>query len=580
MASQKTTFNLRFGAVALIVAGIAVFVNALAGSADLGRFDLTDERIYTVSPAAKRVLGELRVPVQVKLYMTDKDDMPTGLQTLERDVVDKLREFQVISGGNLQFSVVDPSKDDEQAERIAAKGIRPFQVQSIERDAMGIKLVYSAMEISYLDKDPEIIPQILPQSLETFEYDVASAITKLTRDIDPVVAVYASKAQIDPQLMQMYLQMGQTPPQPPEVYQGTIDLLRSQAYDVRRVEITEESPIPEEATTLVVLAPRNLNARQLYEINRFVQTGGNVVVAVQQFEYQYTPSRQGGFTFTPQRVSPGIDPLLDGWGLAVSDDPLMDNNMEVLGIPSQRNLGGLRVQVSEPVQAPMHILVTQDQMAEDTSITNGLSQLLYLWGTRVEIDYEELAEAGLEPVTLFTSSSDVWEVDWTAGPLTRSALISDPDSDLSREPLAVMLRGRIPNVYPTGNKPAWPGASASSDTTGGGPEPVDEFVPVESSVVVIGDAKMFEDSFMQMVPSNSIFLLNAVDALTLGDDIIEIRARTMTARTIEPLSDQAKLGWRFFAVGLVPLLVAAYGVFRFVSRRREEAAFLATHRAA
>jgi hypothetical protein len=83
-----------------------------------------------------------------------------------------------------------------------------------------------------------------------------------------------------------------------------------------------------------------------------------------------------------------------------------------------------------------------------------------------------------------------------------------------------------------------------------------------------------------MVPGNSMLLLNAVDALTLGDDIIQIRARTMTQRTIEPLSDQAKLGWRFFAVGLVPLAVAAYGIFRSVRRRREEAAFLAAQRAA
>ena len=63
-------------------------------------------------------------------------------------VVDKLEEFSVISGGRLSFSVVDPSKDEELAERIAAKGIRPFQVQTIDRDAMGIKLVYSALEIS------------------------------------------------------------------------------------------------------------------------------------------------------------------------------------------------------------------------------------------------------------------------------------------------------------------------------------------------------------------------------------------------------------------------------------------------
>src|SRR5690606_4337150 len=98
--TNKRTFVARFTVLALVLAGVVVMLNAVVGGADLGRFDLTDDKIYTVSDAAASVLGELRVPVQVKLYMTRKDQMPTGLQTLERDIVDKLREFQVISRGN------------------------------------------------------------------------------------------------------------------------------------------------------------------------------------------------------------------------------------------------------------------------------------------------------------------------------------------------------------------------------------------------------------------------------------------------------------------------------------------------
>ena len=150
----------------------------------------------------------------------------------------------MISDGNVEYSVVDPSENEELKEKIANKGIRPFQVQTVEKDAMGIKLVYSAMEIGYLDKDPEILPQILPQSLETFEYDVCSAISRLTRDMDPVVAVYASRQQIDPQMMQMYLQMGQQPPEPPEVYGNVMELLRGQAYDVRRCRSPRTRPFP------------------------------------------------------------------------------------------------------------------------------------------------------------------------------------------------------------------------------------------------------------------------------------------------------------------------------------------------
>ena len=49
---------------AVVVVGIVVFLNALVGTVDTARFDLTDEQVYTVSPAAERVLSELRVPVR------------------------------------------------------------------------------------------------------------------------------------------------------------------------------------------------------------------------------------------------------------------------------------------------------------------------------------------------------------------------------------------------------------------------------------------------------------------------------------------------------------------------------------
>lgn len=570
MANRRLNFGVRFAFVAVLLGAVVVLVNAVLGSMAPMRLDLTEDGLYTVSPAAKRILSDLEVPVQVKYYVTESSELPPELQTLERDVSDKLSEFGVISGGRLTFSVVDPSKDDELAEKIAAKNIRPFQVQTIDRDAMGIKLVYSAIEISYLDRDPEILPQILPQALATLEYDLCTAVTRLTRDIDPVVAVYAARPQLDPQMLQLYMQMGQTPPEPPEVYTLINQVLQSQAYDVRPVQITADSPIPEEATTLVVLAPKSLQERQLYEINRFVQRGGRVVLATQDYEFNYGPSRQGGFSFTPSPQQSNVGSLLDAWGVQVSNAILMDTNLETLAIPSERNVGGLRLQVNEPVQAPVQIKITPDQLNEDTSIANGLGSLLYLWGSRLELDQDRLDETGIQAEVLFTSSSEAWEADFVPGPLAPTALLQNPDRMLGEVPLAVLLRGQMPDAYAGGTVPPWPGVADSLQTE----EPAEAYDPVETSVVVVGCSKMFEDSFLQMVPGNAMLLLNAVDALTLGDDLIEIRAKVTTVRALRPMSEQARLLIKFLVIGLVPVVVGVFGIFRQLRRRREEARFL------
>ena len=54
--------------------------------------------------------------------------------------------------------------------------------------------------------------------------------------------------------------------------------------------------------------------------------------------------------------------MLAGFGLTVSEDHFLDSAMEVIELPREVNLGGLRVQTREPVRVPIQIRVTESQM--------------------------------------------------------------------------------------------------------------------------------------------------------------------------------------------------------------------------
>ena len=90
--------------------------------------------------------------MQVKLFITPEAKLPTEWKDLERDVTEQLRNFEQVSDGMLQFTVYNPQDDEEMQKSLVAKGIQPFQVQSIEKDEMGIKLIWSALTIAYKDK--------------------------------------------------------------------------------------------------------------------------------------------------------------------------------------------------------------------------------------------------------------------------------------------------------------------------------------------------------------------------------------------------------------------------------------------
>lgn len=572
MASRRTSFTVTFIFTAMVLFGIIVLFNAVVGKNTNARIDMTQDKIYTVSPAAKRILSQLQVPVSLTLYITRESEMPSGLKSLERDITDKLEEFKAASGGKLSYTVADPSQNEELAEKLLNKGIRSFQVQSIERDEIGLKMVYSSLEMNYLDKEPEILPQVAPQTLDILEYEICRRVIKLTRDKPPVLAIYSTREALDPQMMQMYMQMGQQPPQPRDLYAQMPQIFQSQGYDARKVDITEQSPIPDDAETLMILAPKNLTERQRYEINRFVQRGGNLFVAVQNYEFDYNPSRMGGFDIAARPQETGIDALLSAYGVRVGSGVFMDRSLETLSIPRTQNIGGLRVQMAEPVQAPIQIRVAGDQFNTESAISDRLGEVLYLWGGRLVPDLVSLEAAGIEYTPLFTSSDEAWEVETTGGPLGPRDFAYDAAAALPRTPFAAMLEGDLPNPYAEGQIPVW---GPSDSTTVGA---VESFEATESVVVLTACAKMFEDSYLQAGGyNNALFLLNSIDGITMGNDLIQVRAKTLTRRVIKDVSEQTKLFWRGIVTVLVPALVALFGIIRSVRRRREQAAWIGSH---
>src|SRR5262249_25549232 len=179
--SRPAARNTFLVAVALCL-GIGLMANWLFAGQSLGRFDLTQDKIYTLSDASITILHNLRPPVYVTLYITPKDNMPTEMQRLDQRTAAKLDEMRLASKGQLlrkptdmeAASVLQQPQGDKEPEglekRLLDKGVRPFSVQALREDEVVNKLVYAALGIAYKDKDEEIIPRILPDDLDSLEY--------------------------------------------------------------------------------------------------------------------------------------------------------------------------------------------------------------------------------------------------------------------------------------------------------------------------------------------------------------------------------------------------------------------------
>ena len=583
-----------FATACALSLGIALAAQVVLRHAPLPRWDLTENRTYTVAPVTREFLRGLKVPVTVKLYLSPPEKMPTAMRTMERSLKDALEEIRLVSGGKLQYKLfhLEPSSafgpaagEEEQGKegslekKLGRKGIQPFQVQSIEADELGVRLIYSAASIAYKDRPEEVIPQLVPGMLEQFEYLLISKIYRMTLEEPPQVAVVApyQRRSMDPALMGLLQQMGMQAEEErvQDPYRYLPAILRQEGYPIRRIQLTEKEPIPPNTKALVIVEPGQMNDRQRYEIARFLVEGGSLFLAAQRYQFDY--AQQGrGIVPVPKEQTIGVDPLLEHWGIPIRQEILLDEESRVISATTGATMGPFSVSV--PVKSPVQIAVGQEQMNQNLSLTSQLSPLFYLWGSAIEPQESRLKELGLETTTLFTSSPR----SWVASRSEYSILSPDraPAGQRGgRFPLGVWLKGTFPDPYAGKPVPEWPKAEPTESQAATAAEPKKEApAPISSltskpgQLILLGCSEMFKENLVES-GGHLTFFLNAIDTLVSGGKLIGIRNKQQAVRGFPTPSGSKKAWVRFLTLGLMPILLFGAAITTAAWRRRLREAY-------
>src|SRR6478672_9095960 len=135
------------GVVVMFLIVVAVYVIAGAFKA---RIDLTQEKLYTLSPGTKAILNKLDTPVEIRFYCTqDSKEMPVQLKSYAERVEDLLNEYKKNSRGNIQLKKLDPKPDSDAEDSANLDGVEG--VAAGNGLAIGADKVYLGLAISQLD---------------------------------------------------------------------------------------------------------------------------------------------------------------------------------------------------------------------------------------------------------------------------------------------------------------------------------------------------------------------------------------------------------------------------------------------
>ena len=150
-------YLVRAGALSVVL----ICVNAIALGAANRRLDLTQDRVYSLTPTTQKVLSSLTPdrPVLVQAFISP--DVPRDLVPTRTTLVGLLRQFSQKGGKGMQVRIVNTEKFTDRAEEAKRYGIDSVEVQSeptgrIVRDDIFMGVVVTSVDqqvvIPFFDK--------------------------------------------------------------------------------------------------------------------------------------------------------------------------------------------------------------------------------------------------------------------------------------------------------------------------------------------------------------------------------------------------------------------------------------------
>ena len=169
---------------------VMILLLNLVGSTLFIRFDLTGDRLYSISPISKTVVSTLSEPLTIHVFFTK--NLPAPHNNTERYLEDLLKEYAIAANHFFNYRFHNVSAEDEAGgqavnanqELANTYGIYPVQIQKIEKDEVKFQKAYMGMALIYGDT-VERIPTITGS--DGLEYKITTMIQKMNRKISTLL---------------------------------------------------------------------------------------------------------------------------------------------------------------------------------------------------------------------------------------------------------------------------------------------------------------------------------------------------------------------------------------------------------
>lgn len=560
---------------------IVILLNYL-GSFFFGRFDFTEDKRHSLSPNTIALLQDenrLKDRILFKIYL--EGDLPADIMKIRNAIQEKLDEFIVYGGENIQYEFIDPNGEEDEDFNFAVqqsiydkgRGILPCNVEIIKSGKAEVKIIwpgaiieYGGMtvdQIQFFNKETihskEDVRGLADKTINNLEYMFISAIRRVTAEGKQTIAFLQGQGEL-------------LPVQTADVRMGL-----TKYYQIKDIAIGGQLDALNEVDALIVASPTEpFSEKDKFVIDQFIMHGGKVLWFVDPIDVNRDSLYFTGETYGVAANLNIEKDMLYKYGVRLNTDLIIDKECGPLYVP------GHPLQVVDWYFYPT-------LQRENHAITKNLDPIKTEYASSIEIVNQN--DAGVVKTPLLTSSynSRIFKARARVNYSIIDVVPNFNEGSQGHFPVAVLLEGIFSSPF----------ENRISDAFLSSPDFKSKFKSDSTKMLVVSDGDLIRNEVdsvmkngaMKYYPypldadifgvtnqngtpkyayGNREFVLNAIDYMLDDHSLIDVRTKTITLRVLDQQKVlEGKEFWKFINIALPLGLIFLLGIVQYISRKRK-----------
>ena len=498
----------------LILLVILIAVNFLASEFFL-RLDLTQDKRYSLSPAAKEIVADVDQPVIFDVFL--EGSFPSEFRRLRNETRQMLEEFSAYNR-NIKFNFIDPLEEGDDANAIAEEfykmGMTPARLNVQENGKNSESIIFPWAIANFGDKTVKI-PLLKNQigatdeervnaSVQQLEYVLADGLSKLIYPREKKVAVMRGNGELpDSKIADFIKTIQEYYFMAPFTLDSVSSIPQKTLEDLKKYDLVLE-PKPTQP----------YSEKEKYVLDQYLMNGGKMLwlAEVTNMETDSLFNERGSAIALPRDLNLGD--YFFSYGLRINPELVNDLYSAPIVLASGDG-NNTRFNPYPWFYSPL------TSSPSEHPIINNIEAVKFEYANPIDT----LAN-GIKK-TILLSSSPKTKLEGVPEEISLNMVGEKPDLssyNTGEQPLSVLLEGKFKSVYKNRVKPFF--IENHKDES------------IETKMLVISDGDVIKNDVQGGTPmelgfqrytgntyGNKEFLLNAVNYLLDDTGLIDIRSK-------------------------------------------------------